>query len=112
MHMPSDLEHYLHEHIPLSKAMAVSVVAVEQGSVVLGAPLAPWTTSSLSWAPSPRLHRAFTARSALQDPERWQQFTRMLVRKGKARVAVGSMLEAAGTVAGRFTGEFVALRVP
>jgi thioesterase domain-containing protein len=54
----------------------------------------------------------FTARSALQEPDRWPQFTRMLARKGKARVAVGSVLEAAGTVAGRFTGEFVALRVP
>jgi len=35
------LEHYLHNHIPLSKAMQVSVVSVEEASVVLSAPLAP-----------------------------------------------------------------------
>jgi thioesterase domain-containing protein len=40
--MPApDLERYLHEHIPLSRAMQVSVVAVEESSVVLEAPLAP-----------------------------------------------------------------------
>lgn len=38
---PPELEHYLHEHFPLSKAMAVSVVSVECEAVVLGAPLAP-----------------------------------------------------------------------
>jgi thioesterase domain-containing protein len=38
---PSELEQYLHEHIPLSKAMQVSVVEVEEESVVLSAPLAP-----------------------------------------------------------------------
>ena len=36
-----ELERYLHEHIPLSRAMEVSVVAVEESSVVLKAPLAP-----------------------------------------------------------------------
>jgi thioesterase domain-containing protein len=39
--LPAELEQYLHEHIPLSKAMAVSVVAVQQTSVTLQAPLAP-----------------------------------------------------------------------
>ena len=38
---PGDLEHYLHAHIPLSKAMQVSVVQVSPEEVVLGAPLAP-----------------------------------------------------------------------
>lgn len=38
---PKDLEQYLHEHIPLSRAMGVSAVAVEPSSVVLRAPLAP-----------------------------------------------------------------------
>jgi thioesterase domain-containing protein len=36
-----DLERYLHEHIPLSKAMQVSVVSVDLDGVTLGAPLAP-----------------------------------------------------------------------
>lgn len=36
-----ELEQYLHEHIPLSKAMQVSVLEVGHETVVLGAPLAP-----------------------------------------------------------------------
>jgi thioesterase domain-containing protein len=38
---PLELEQYLHCHIPLSKAMAVSVVSVDPDVVVLKAPLAP-----------------------------------------------------------------------
>ena len=38
---PEDLERYLHDHIPLSKAMQVSVLAMSAGAVQLGAPLAP-----------------------------------------------------------------------
>jgi len=51
----------------------------------------------------------FQARAVLQTPERWPQFTRMLARRGKARIAVSAVLEHAGEVAGRFAGEFVAL---
>jgi thioesterase domain-containing protein len=36
-----DLERYLHKHIPLSKAMQVSVVSVQRDGVTLCAPLAP-----------------------------------------------------------------------
>jgi thioesterase domain-containing protein len=38
---PIELEQYLHEHIPLSKAMQVSVVLLQEEVVILGAPLAP-----------------------------------------------------------------------
>jgi thioesterase domain-containing protein len=38
---PQALEHYLHAHIPLSKAMQVRVESVGADQVVLGAPLAP-----------------------------------------------------------------------
>jgi thioesterase domain-containing protein len=38
---PAELEQYLHVHIPLSKAMQVSVEQVHAQSVVLSAPLAP-----------------------------------------------------------------------
>jgi len=38
---PTDLEHYLHEHIPLSKAMQVAVVEIGTEQLVLEAPLAP-----------------------------------------------------------------------
>jgi len=38
---PVELEQYLHAHIPLSKAMAVSVQSIDADSVVLRAPLEP-----------------------------------------------------------------------
>ena len=38
---PTELETYLHDHIPLSRAMAVWVVSIAEDKVVLGAPLAP-----------------------------------------------------------------------
>lgn len=36
-----ELEAYLHRHIPLSKAMAVTVVAADEDTVTLSAPLEP-----------------------------------------------------------------------
>lgn len=38
---PNELETYLHEHIPLSSAMQVSVLEVTPEHLVLGAPLPP-----------------------------------------------------------------------
>lgn len=38
---PNDLQDYLHQHIPLSRAMAVSVAEASLQRVVLSAPLAP-----------------------------------------------------------------------
>ncbi|MDX1557143.1 MAG: YiiD C-terminal domain-containing protein [Xanthomonadales bacterium] len=38
---PEELERYLHEHIPLTRAMAVSVASAAPESIVLSAPLAP-----------------------------------------------------------------------
>lgn len=35
------VEQYLHEHIPLSKAMAVSVTSINENGVILSAPLLP-----------------------------------------------------------------------
>jgi thioesterase domain-containing protein len=54
----------------------------------------------------------FTARSALAAEAEWPRFTRVLARKGRARIAVRSLLETAGLAAGRFEGEFVALAAP
>ena len=39
--LPVELEQYMHKHIPLSKAMAVSVVSVTDSAVTLQAPLEP-----------------------------------------------------------------------
>jgi thioesterase domain-containing protein len=38
---PIELQHYLHEHIPLSQAMQVAAVTVSTESALLSAPLAP-----------------------------------------------------------------------
>ena len=38
---PPELAQYIHEHIPLSKALGVSVVAIEDDAVTLQAPLEP-----------------------------------------------------------------------
>jgi thioesterase domain-containing protein len=38
---PPELTQYIHEQIPLSKAIGVSVVAIEDDAVILQAPLAP-----------------------------------------------------------------------
>lgn len=53
---------------------------------------------------------AFQARSALREPQQWPRFTQMLARKGRARIAVESLLmDDDGKPAGRLVGEFVAL---
>ncbi len=142
----AELEQYLHEHIPLSKAMSVSVVAVEEGAIALSAPLEPninhretvfggsasalailaaWSllhTRLRSVGVTSRLviqrntmeyelpiEGAFTARASIEDERDWNLFMKILARKGKARIAVSSILEHAGQVVGRLTGEFVAL---
>jgi thioesterase domain-containing protein len=51
----------------------------------------------------------FTAHASSPRQERWQAFTRMLDRKGLARISVVSTLQYAGREVGRFEGEFVAL---
>ena len=143
---PGELAQYIHEHIPLSKAMGVSVVAVEDDAIILQAPLEPnlnhrqtvfgGSASALailaSWALlHVRLQAAgiadrlviqhntmeyqhpilgqFTARSMLERPDAWRQFTVMLARRGRARITVVAVLEHMGRVAGRFSGQFVAL---
>jgi thioesterase domain-containing protein len=142
----AELERYLHDHIPLSKAMQVSVASVTEDGVTLGAPLAPninhretvfggsasavailaaWSLLHLRLVRAGVSGRlviqrntmeydrpiagAFTARASLADPAKWAAFLRALARKGKARIAVAAELEHAGAIAGRFTGEFVAL---
>ncbi len=144
--MSDELERYLHDHIPLSKAMAVGVVSADTESVVLRAPLAPninhrdtvfgGSASALAilsaWSLlHTRLHAEgiatrlviqrntmdyeqpilgdFTARARLQQVDGWGLFTRMLARKGKARIVVDSVLEQGGHAVGRLSGEFVAL---
>jgi hypothetical protein len=58
----SELQEYLHDHIPLSRAMQVAVVLVEEDSVVLSAPLRPTSITE-----KPYLEEA---------PQRWQSSPR------------------------------------
>jgi hypothetical protein len=51
----------------------------------------------------------FRAQSCLKDEAAWQPFKRMLLRKGRSRIAVNCVLEFAGKPVGHFEGEFVAL---
>jgi thioesterase domain-containing protein len=142
------LQQYLHDHIPLSRAMQVEVRRVQTEEIVLAAPLAPninhretvfgGSASAVAilaaWSLlHTRLARAgiesrlviqsntmhyelpisgtFTARAFIAAPADWQQFMRMLSRKGRARIAVMSVLEYEGRQAGRLQGQFVALGV-
>jgi thioesterase domain-containing protein len=143
---PLELQQYIHERIPLSKAMAITVISVAKDTVILQAPLGPninhrdtvfgGSAAALAilagWALlHVRLHAEgiasrlviqrntmeyqqpirgpFTARSTLERADRWQQFTAMLARKGRARATVSAVLEHSGQVVGSFSGEFVAL---
>jgi thioesterase domain-containing protein len=146
---PPELAQYIHERIPLSQAIGVSVVSIADDAITLQAPLEPnlnhrqtvfgGSASALailaSWAllhvrlqsegiadrlviqrnvmeyQHPILGQ-FTARSMLERPEGWKEFTTMLARRGKARITVLAVLEHMGRVAGRFSGQFVAFGEP
>ncbi len=144
--LPNELERYLHEHIPISKAMGVSIAAADPLEVILRAPLAPninhrdtvfgGSASALATLAAWSLLQTrlqsdgfasrlviqrntmaydlpiagdFTARATYDPQTDWTRFTKLLRRKGKARITVDSVLEYQGRAAGRFSGEFVAL---
>ena len=142
----SDLQAYLHTHIPLSAAMQVSVVSVSPEAVTLAAPLVPninhrstafggsvstlailsaWSLVNLRLkaegletrlviqsnrmdydAP---IEADFTAMATLADAADWPLFMKMLLRRGRARIVVQSVVRCRDVVGGRFEGEFVAL---
>lgn len=142
---PSELEIYLHHHIPLSRAMAVRAVSCSPGHVELAAPLEPninvhgtafggsvatlgvlaaWSALHLRLLADGLecqlvIHRnqveylapitgEFSAIAEV-DETNWSGFTHMLERRGKARLNVLAELMFHGEVAGRLTGEFVAI---
>lgn len=145
---PQTLEQYLHEHIPLSQAMQVSVILAEEEKVILSAPLAPninhtetvfggsasavailaaWSMihvrlKSAGMASSiviqsnimsyeRPIYGMFTACSFITQSKNWEVFMRTLLRKGRARIAVPSVLEYDDQPVGNFEGKFVAIRV-
>ncbi len=52
----------------------------------------------------------FTATATLADASTWPLFTKMLLRRGRARIVVQSVVRCGAVVGGRFEGEFVAFR--
>ena len=145
---PQALEQYLHEHIPLSQTMQVSVIKAEEEMVILSAPLAPninhtetvfggsasavailaaWSIihvrlknagmagsiviqSNIMSYERP-IYGTFTARSFIAPPEAWEVFMRTLLRRGRARIAVSSVLEYKDQPVGNFEGKFVAIGI-
>jgi thioesterase domain-containing protein len=142
----AELERFIHEHIPLTRAMGVTVVSVGQDALLLGAPLAPninhretvfgGSASALAMLAGwgllhVRLQDAgmsarlviqrnhmeyerpiagdFTARASLGEAGAWPKFRAALERRGKARVTVAALVSCADGIAGRFSGEFVAV---
>lgn len=141
----AELETYLHDHIPLSRAMAMRVASIAADSVILEAPLAPninhrdtvfgGSAASIAtlaaWAllhlrltdaglPSRVVIQSstmdyllpiagdFTATATLENAADWAGFVKILGRRGRARIAIGAVLDFDGQRAGRFRGEFVA----
>jgi thioesterase domain-containing protein len=137
---------YLHEHIPLSKAMGVEVLEATGDGVKLSAPLAPninhretvfgGSASAVAilsaWAllyirlKNEKINSrvviqrntityerpitgGFTAVSAPVDAEAWHRFVKILKRKGRARINVGSGLYCNGERVGEFAGDFVTI---
>lgn len=142
-----ELEHYLYEHIPLSLAMQVSVIDVQDDGVTLRAPLAPninhtstifggsasavailsaWSLVHVymknagvpcsiviqrnSMEYEKPIYGSFTARSYIAQPEHLQLFMKTLLRRGRARISVSSLLEYEGKIVGKFEGDFVVIK--
>ena len=141
-----ELQRYLHQHLPLTQAMGVTVISVHEDEVRLQAPLAPninhhatvfgGSASALAilagWS---LLHTrlvaagvparlviqrntmeyerpiagTFSARAGFESGTSWAEFETLLRRRGRARITVPVVLEYAAAIAGRFSGQFVAL---
>ncbi|KRA99390.1 thioesterase [Devosia sp. Root685] len=142
---PEALRSYLHDHIPLSRAMAVEVLEASAEHVLLQAPLAPninmhgtmfggsaatlallaaWSVMHLKLeaegiASQLVIHRTATEyllpisglaqASASLDDSGWPTFLQTYQRRGRARLTVTAELLYEGKLAGRLTGEFVAI---
>jgi len=55
------------------------------------------------------IYGTFTARSYITQPEAWEVFLRTLLRRGRARISVSSVLEYENQSVGKFAGSFVAI---
>lgn len=144
----TELETYLHTHIPLAAAMQVAVVTATSDAVTLSAPLAPninhrstafggsvstlailsaWSLVNLRLKAEGLTTRLviqsnrmgydapiesdFTATATLADAAAWPLFVKMLLRKGRSRIVVQSVVRCGEAIGGHFEGEFVAFRL-
>lgn len=53
----------------------------------------------------------FEAICDLPEQKCWDRFMRMLQRKGRGRIQVNAILQCQGEIVGRFTGDFVAIKL-
>jgi hypothetical protein len=132
--MPSlaDTESYLHEHIPISRALGVTVVRADAGGVELRAPLAAninhrstvfggsaisvailaaWTLVHLWTMDLGRLGRYRVVIRCITPPGVLDRFTRSLERHRTARVDLTARLSSGDIEAGSFAGSYVAIRL-
>jgi thioesterase domain-containing protein len=142
---PEALRTYLHDHIPLSRAMAVEVLESSPAHVLLQAPLEPninmhgtmfggsaatlallaaWSVMHLKLETAGIsgqlvIHRTsmeyllpitgIAQASARLGDEDWPNFLQTFHRRGRARLTVPAELLFEGRIAGRLSGEFVAI---
>lgn len=142
------VEQYLHVHIPLSKAMAVSVTSINASGVILTAPLLPninhrstvfggsisavailsaWTFVHVQLQVSSIPYRIviqsnsieyikpieeeFQAHCMTPPQQNWERFIAAVSRRGKGRIILNAEIYSEGLLAGRFQGEYVALKL-
>lgn len=142
------VEQYLHEHIPLSQAMGVSVTAIDESGVSLSAPLQPninhrstafggslsavailsaWTFVHVQLQVLALPCRIVIQRNSteyispvedefqvhcLTPPQQnWERFIAAISRRGKGRITLDALMYTKGALAGKFQGEYVALKL-
>jgi thioesterase domain-containing protein len=142
------VEQYLHEHIPLSKAIAVSVTATNESGIILSAPLLPninhrstvfggsisavailsaWTfvhvqlqilsiraqiviqSNSVEYLKP--IEAEFQAHCLTPSPQDWECFISAVSKRGKGRIILEVEIFSRGLLAGKFRGEYVALKI-
>ena len=142
------VEHYLHEHIPLSQAMAVSVDSLDESRVILSAPLMPninhrstafggsisavailsaWTfvhvwlqtlsipcriviqRNSIEYIRP--IESDFQSHCIAPPKPKWERFIKTVSKRGKGRILLDAEIYSEGLLAGKFQGEYVALKL-
>ncbi len=101
----AEFERYLHAQIPLTRAMAISVMRVDGQGVRLRAALAPNSVDFIAPA-----RGDLEAYCIVPPASQWTHFIDVLKRKGKARIDMHAMVEASDVLVARFEGRYIALR--